>query len=97
MRVSGTLQADNAEVVRIGAIAGLGVAMLPEWLIGPDLAEGRLQPLLVGYEASPIDFDNGIYAVTQRARYRSIKVSLFMDFLVALFRERQNWRSRPAA
>ncbi len=97
VRVSGTLQADNAEVVRVGALAGVGIAMLPEWLIGMDLAEGRLQPLLMDYEASPIGFDNGIYVVTQLSRHRSVKVRLFLEFLVALFRERRNWRSRPAA
>ncbi len=95
-RVTGTLQADNAEVVRRAALGGLGVALLPEWLIGPDLAQGSLQPLLIDHEASPIGFDNGIYVVTQRARHRSIKVRLFVDFLVTLFRQRRNWRSVPA-
>ena len=95
VRVSGALQADNAEVVRLGAISGLGIALLPEWSIGVDLAEGRLLPLLMAYEASPIGFDNGIYVVTQRSRHRSVKVRLFLDFLVALFRERRNWRCRP--
>ena len=95
VRVSGSLQANNGEVVRLGAIAGLGIALLPEWLIGVDLAEGRLQPLLMEYEASPIGFDNGIYVVTQRSRHRSIKLRLFLDFLVALFRQRRNWRARP--
>jgi DNA-binding transcriptional LysR family regulator len=28
------------------AIAGLGVALLPDYLVGPELSEGRLVPLL---------------------------------------------------
>jgi DNA-binding transcriptional LysR family regulator len=96
IRVSGNLQADHAEVVRLGALRGLGIALLPEWSIGSDLREGRLVPLLLDYEATPIGFDNGIYAVMQRSRHRSMKVRLFLDFLVALFRERRHW-GRDAA
>ncbi|MEJ1978687.1 MAG: LysR substrate-binding domain-containing protein [Acetobacteraceae bacterium] len=96
IRVTGNLLADHAEVVRLGALSGLGIALLPEWSIGGDLREGLLIPLLLDYEATPIGFDNGIYAVMQRSRHRSMKVRLFLDFLVALFRERRHW-GRDAA
>lgn len=86
--VQGNLLADNAEVVRLAAVAGLGVALLPNWSIGPDLAAGRLRRILPDYEATPLGFDNGIYAVMQRSRHRSVKVALFIEFLVRLFGDR---------
>lgn len=86
--VGGSLLADNAEVVRLAAVAGLGVALLPNWSIGPDLAAGRLRRILPDYEATPLGFDNGIYAVMQRSRHRSVKVALFIEFLVRLFGDR---------
>ncbi len=92
MRVSGSLQADNAEVLRLAVLGGLGVALLPEWCIGADLKSGRLCALLPGFEATPFSsFDSGIYVVTQKSRHRSMKVQLFIDFLVRLFREREHW------
>lgn len=91
VRVSGNLQSDHAEIVRLCALSGMGVALLPEWSIGGDLAAGRLWGLLLDYKASPVGFDNGIYAVTQKLRHRSIKVRLFLEYLVALFRERRDW------
>ena len=96
VRVGGNLLADNAEVVRLAVLGGLGIALLPEWSIGLDLQDGRLVPLLLDYQASPVGFDNGIYVVTQKARHRSLKVRLFLEFLVALFRERRDW-GRAAA
>ncbi len=93
VHVSGSLQSDNAEAVRLAAIEGLGVALLPEWSIGPDLARGTLVALMQDYQASPFSFDNGIYAVTHRSRQRSVKVRLFLDFLVALFKARRGWRT----
>src|SRR5690606_14673446 len=56
VRVEGTLHADHAEVVRQGALAGLGIALLPDWLIGQDIEEGRLLPLLTRHSASPVGF-----------------------------------------
>jgi DNA-binding transcriptional LysR family regulator len=91
MHVSGSLQADNAEVLRLAALGGLGVALLPEWCIGADLKAGRLRALLPGFEATPFSFDSGIYVVTQKSRHRSMKVQLFIDFLIRLFRERGHW------
>jgi DNA-binding transcriptional LysR family regulator len=91
IRVAGSLQADNAEVLRQAALKGLGVVLLPEWCVGGDLATGRLQLLLADYEATPFGFDNGIYMVTQKARHRSMKVRLFMDFMASNFRNRENW------
>jgi DNA-binding transcriptional LysR family regulator len=91
IQVLGNLQADHAEVVRLCAISGLGIALLPEWSIGLDLAEGRLMPLLLDYEATPLGFDNGIYVMVQKSRHRAIKTRLFVDFLVTLFKERRHW------
>ena len=91
VRVAGGLLTDHAEVVRLGVLGGLGVALLPEWSIGRDLQEGRLRPLLPDYEASPMDLDHGIYVVMQRSRQRSIKVRLFVDFLLTLFQTRETW------
>lgn len=91
LRVTGSLQADHGDVLREAARAGLGVALLPAWSVGADLLAGRLAPLLLDYEATPFGFDHDIYVVTHKARHRSLKIRLFLDFLVKAFREHQDW------
>ncbi len=56
--------------------AGLGLAMLPEWLIEEDLRQGRLVHLLPDYASPPLD----IYASYISRQYQTGKVRSFIDF-----------------
>lgn len=66
--------------------AGAGVALLPDWSVRQDLADGRLVRLFEEYRVSHIDFDNGVYAVFPSARQTSLKLRLFVDFMANVFR-----------
>ncbi len=54
-RVSWRLKFDNLEAIVDAALAGMGIAHLPDWLIEEPLASGRLVPLLVDEGASEIE------------------------------------------
>lgn len=41
---------DDFEAMRLAACAGLGVALLPEWVVVPDVRSGALVPLGFGGE-----------------------------------------------
>jgi DNA-binding transcriptional LysR family regulator len=90
IRASGNFQTNNAEALRVAALSGLGLALLPVWSIHDDLAAGRLLCVLEDYEATPTAFDTGIYAVHNSHRYVSAKTRVFIDHLVEAFRNR-NW------
>lgn len=49
------LQFDNLEAIVDAAVAGLGIAWLPDWLIRPHLNEGRLLSLLDGFPTTAVD------------------------------------------
>lgn len=51
--VSGSIVADNSAALLALARAGLGVALLAEWLVAADLAAGRLVELLTAQAAEP--------------------------------------------
>lgn len=79
--VNGSLRSDSGPSLRLAALEGLGIAMLPDWSVRQDLQQGRLQQLFPDHQASFVEFDNGVYAMYQRSRHQSAKVRLLVDFL----------------
>lgn len=77
VEVHGTLLANNAEGLRQAALGGLGMALLPTFLVGGDLSAGLLRPVLSEY----VSADTAIYAVYPQHRHQSPKVRAFVDFM----------------
>ncbi|SMF09804.1 DNA-binding transcriptional regulator, LysR family [Tistlia consotensis] len=77
--VNGDLETNNAQVLRMAALGGLGIVLLPLWLVGPDLTEGRLIEVLPQYHVP----DSSIYAVWPAGRHLSPKVRAFVDHIAA--------------
>lgn len=83
VEVGGKLQVNNAEMLRQAALGGLGLALLPGWLIQQDLDAGALVTVLADYQANPGDMDVGIYAVYPANRRGAAKIRAFTDMLAA--------------
>lgn len=79
INVSGRMQANVADAIRIAAINGLGLVMLPTYVVGRDIEKGKLKVVLENYLLPPLD----IHAVYPHRKYLSAKVKSFMDFLQA--------------
>ena len=90
LQVSGNFQTNNGEALRLAALSGLGVALLPAWSVKDYLKTGKLERVLSDCETTVSDLDSGIYAVYLSRRNLSIKTRLFIDYLVAEF-GRQDW------
>lgn len=75
--VSGNFQSDNGDVILEVALAGLGFAQLPIWMVGEHLKSGRLKQVLPDYKAQTLPF-NAIYP---QNRYVPLKVRCFVDFI----------------
>jgi len=85
--VGGNLQVNHGDGLRAAAVAGLGVALLPTFIVGDDLRAGRLKPLLPNYRTRELS----IYAVYPERRHLPAKVRAFVDFLVATFAGQPYW------
>lgn len=81
--VSGPMRSNNGEMLRDAAIAGLGLIVLPDFIVAAALADGRLVEVLE--EFRPASF--AAYAVYPQHRQSSLLVRAFSDFLVERFRE----------
>lgn len=79
--VNSVVQANNGEVLRQAAIAGLGVAMLARWLVQGDLQTGRLVQVMGDYDINPGPMDVAMYALYQANRRGSRKIQAFVELL----------------
>lgn len=77
INVAGRIQANVADPIRIAAISGLGLVMLPFYMVGRDIEKGKLKVVLEDYLLPPLD----VHAVYPHRKYLSAKVKSFMDFL----------------
>lgn len=77
VRVSGNYQANNGEALHEAVLQGIGIGRSPTFIAGPDLATGRLVPVLPDYTMPSQD----IYVVWPERRHLPAKVRAFVDFL----------------
>lgn len=89
IKVSGNLQADDVEALHAAAVAGLGLALLPQWLAKQALESGELRAVLTDYQASASAGERAIFAVYPFGRNLLPKVRAFLDFLAAEFGNRR--------
>lgn len=81
VRVAGKLRANSAAAVRAMALAGAGVALCPAYVVGGDVAAGRLVALF-----GRADLTLGVHAVYPSVRHLTARVRAFADFLGRRFR-----------
>jgi DNA-binding transcriptional LysR family regulator len=78
VRTQPCFHTNNGDTCRAAALAHQGVVLQPTFLIGEDLAAGRLVELMPEFRAIEL----GIYAVYPTRKHVSPKVRLLIDFLV---------------
>jgi DNA-binding transcriptional LysR family regulator len=87
IQTSWTLCSNNGEVLRDAAVKGQGIVLLPTFIVGADLQQGSLRGILSDYKAPEIS----LYAIYPETRHLSVKVRVFIDFLVERFGGRPYW------
>lgn len=79
--VRGEVAISNAMALRDCALAGLGPALLADWLIDEDLARGALVDLFPAYEVTATDFATAAWLLYPSRRFLPRKVVLASEFL----------------
>lgn len=79
--VNGVLCSNNGEVLKDAAVRGLGITLLPRFIVGQELQQGRLQIVLPHYHSPELS----IYVIYSVNRHLSTKVRLLVDFLQERF------------
>ncbi|MFT5539581.1 MAG: DNA-binding transcriptional LysR family regulator [Alphaproteobacteria bacterium] len=85
--IQARLCTNNGQVLRDGALAGLGICALPTFIVGRELQAGLLVPILPGYGFG----ESAVYALYAPSRYLAAKVRVFIGFLVDRFKDQPTW------
>lgn len=79
--INGQYRFNNSAALRQCALDGLGLIVLPDWLIGQDIRDGKLIPLLQDYEATSANFDHAAWLLQPSRGYQPLKSRVFIDYL----------------
>jgi DNA-binding transcriptional LysR family regulator len=80
-------RADNGELLREAACAGLGIVVLPTFIASPAIQAGKLDVILRDY---PLE-DAGLHVVMPPGRASTARVRALVDFLAARFGPEPDW------
>jgi DNA-binding transcriptional LysR family regulator len=87
----GRFTTTNGTVLREAALAGLGLVVLPSFMVAREVAAGELRLVLEGARRAAI----GVYAVTAHRGHAPPRVRAFLDFAAGHFGAR-DWSMLPS-
>lgn len=83
--ISGSSLITNSHAVKQCALAGMGLALLPDWLVGAEVQAGSLIQLFENYEVTPTDFEGAVWLVSPSREYVPLKARVFTEYLLQKF------------
>jgi DNA-binding transcriptional LysR family regulator len=82
VRVQGRFASDSIDAIREAVLAGVGIAVLPAWLVSEALTEGRVRPVLQDWPRPRLP----LHVVYPSRRHLPPRTRAVIDFLVQEFR-----------
>jgi DNA-binding transcriptional LysR family regulator len=86
--VNGCLASNNGDVLRDAAVAGIGIARLPVFLVCNEIRAGTLREVLAPHVPNALD----IHALYAPNRYLAAKTRVFIDYLIDRFGKVPPWQ-----
>jgi LysR family transcriptional regulator for bpeEF and oprC len=81
VQVGGRIRMNNLEGIRRAALAGMGIAYLPSWMVREHMRSGAIQAVLPAYVPKPTP----LHAVYLAQRLLPQRAVVFIDYLASLF------------
>ncbi|WP_458146639.1 LysR substrate-binding domain-containing protein [Bradyrhizobium sp. UFLA05-109] len=87
LRIGGRFRSNNGNMLHAAMLGGAGIGLAPTFVVGKDLAEGRLVSLMPNYR--PIESERS--AIYPPGKILTAKVRSLIDFLAARFGPEPPW------
>lgn len=95
LRFESGLTANSSESLRVAALAGMGLAVLPTYAIGADLRDGRLKTVLTDWQPvgglADADTLYAVYLPGRTPRHPPPKVRALIDFMLEKMGDAPPW------
>ena len=92
VRPAGQLRVNNGEAVLPSVIAGLGIADLPDFIVGDAIASGEVEVILKGWKQP----EGAVHLVTPPGGPRPARVEVLAEFLMKHFAKGKKRQRRAA-
>ena len=79
VKVRGRLTINSGEAMLPALRDGIGIARLPDFIVGEALAKGELEEILIDWRSPPV----GLHLVTPPSRLRPARVDALIDFIAS--------------
>jgi DNA-binding transcriptional LysR family regulator len=79
VQVRPRITVNSGEAMLPALASGVGIAMLPDFIVGEAMARGELEEILIDWRPAPM----GLHLVTPPSRLRPARVEALLDFLTA--------------
>lgn len=79
---------DDPDAVRIAAIVGIGIAVLPKFLVHEDIRKGTLQTIFDDWRQAPVP----IHVLYRTNVAPPIRIRSYVDYLIETIGQTQPWR-----
>jgi len=86
--IQGKYLITNSNAIRQCTLAGMGISLLPDWLIKQDIVSGHLIKLFNKYDVTATDYEGSVWLVYPSREYLPLKVRAFNDFLFERFTQK---------
>jgi len=83
--IGGNCLITNSDAIKQCTLYGMGLSLLPDWLVEEELASGTLLNIFPDYEVSATDFESSVWVVYPSKEYLALKSRVFIDSLFAKF------------
>jgi len=79
--IKGQYLLTNSLAIKQCAIAGMGLTLLPDWLVSEEIKSGSLVRLFPNYEVTTTDQPSAIWLLYPSRNYLPLKTQVFIDYL----------------
>jgi DNA-binding transcriptional LysR family regulator len=85
--VKSNVSISSALALKEAVSAGLGLALLADWLVHQDILDGKLMPLLESYQVTAQNFDTSVWLLHPSRHFIPQKTRLMIEFLKEKYRK----------
>ncbi len=80
--IHGQCTITNSNAIKQCAVMGMGLSLLPDWLVNNEIRDGALIRLYDDYSVTATDYDSGIYVLYPSKEYMPLKTRTFIEYLL---------------